>query len=283
MPIFPSSTISFGRKCTNEARFALQNHLVDLDRDIKPPEYVELNPYMNLTSLQCSDQEDDDPKITDNNTPNLWNVDVLGSFPKNMSTSMDDSQMAACRSMLTKSVSIVQGPPGTGKTFTSVSALRVLIESLGPDDPPIIVAAQTNHALDQLLNHIMKFEKRIVRLGGRADKDNTEILKRTLYELRQKNQITDGQAALGHSRKEYESCVKEMREIMGPMLEDNLIHADTLLKYGLITDKQHGSLNEEDWSDGSDPDGGVLACKFIKYQFLGSPFSIVLTFVLRAH
>jgi helicase required for RNAi-mediated heterochromatin assembly 1 len=226
---------------------------------------------MDLTSLQCPDQENDGPKMTDNDTPNLWNVDVLANLPKNLSTSMDDSQMAACRSMLTKRVSIVQGPPGTGKTFTSVSALRVLIESLGPDDPPIIVAAQTNHALDQLLNHIMKFEKGIVRLGGRADKDNTEILKRTLYELRKSNQITDGQASLGYSWKEHEACIAEMKDIMGPILEDKLIHADTLLKYGLITEKQHGSLNEEDWSDGSDPDGGVFVCKFMKSQFSNSP------------
>ena len=226
---------------------------------------------MDLTSLQCLDQENDDPKMTDNDTPNLWNVDVLRNFPKNLSTSMDDSQMAACQSMLTKRVSIVQGPPGTGKTFTSVSVLRVLIESLGPDDPPIIVAAQTNHAVDQLLNHIMTFERGIVRLGGRADKDNTEILKRTLFELRQSNQITDGRASLGHSRKEHEACIEEMRDIMGPILGDKLIDADTLLKYGLITDKQHGSLNEEDWSDGSDPDGGIFVCKFIKHQFTSSP------------
>jgi helicase required for RNAi-mediated heterochromatin assembly 1 len=271
MPIFPLCTISFCRRFTNDARFTLANHLVDLDRDVKAPEYVEENSYMDLTSLQYPDQENDDPKMTDNDTPNLWNVDVLRNFPKNLSTSMDDSQMAACRSMLTKRVSIVQGPPGTGKTFTSVSALRVLIESLGPDDPPIIVAAQTNHALDQLLNHIMKFEKGIARLGGRADKDNTEILKRTLFELRQSNQITDGKASLGHCRKEHEACIAEMRDIMGPILGDKLIDADTLLKYGLITDKQHGSLNEEDWSDGSDPDGGIFVCKFIKHQFTSSP------------
>jgi helicase required for RNAi-mediated heterochromatin assembly 1 len=89
--------------------------------------------------------------------------------------------------MLTKQVAIVQGPPGTGKTFTSVAAIKILVANLRDNDPPLIIAAQTNHALDQLLNHVMKFEARVVRLGGRSDKENTEILKRTLYELRTKN------------------------------------------------------------------------------------------------
>jgi helicase required for RNAi-mediated heterochromatin assembly 1 len=134
-------------------------------------------------------------------TPNLWNVDVVRNLPKNLGTSMGDSQMVACQSMLTKRVSISQGPLGTNKTFTSVSAPRVLIESLGPDNQ-LIVVAQTNHALDQLLNHITKSEKRIIRLGGRADKDNAEILKRTLYAPGQSNQITEGKANLGLSQEE---------------------------------------------------------------------------------
>jgi hypothetical protein len=60
-----------------------------------------------------------------------------------------------------------------------------------------------------------------------------------------------GKASLGHSRKEHEACVEEMRGITGPILGDKLIDAQTLLKYGLITDSQHASLNEEGWSDGS--------------------------------
>ncbi|KUJ11073.1 uncharacterized protein LY89DRAFT_786727 [Mollisia scopiformis] len=39
-----------------------------------------------------------------------------------------------------------------------IGPLKVLVANLKANDPPIIVSAQTNHALDQLLNHIMKFE-----------------------------------------------------------------------------------------------------------------------------
>jgi helicase required for RNAi-mediated heterochromatin assembly 1 len=117
----------------------------------------------------------------------LLNVNILKNFPEDLNSSMDTSQLDACHNMLTKQVAIVQGPPGTGKTFTSVAAIKVLIENLRDDDPPLIIAAQTNHALDQLLNHVMKFEGRVVRLGGRSDKENTEILKRTLYQLRTNN------------------------------------------------------------------------------------------------
>jgi helicase required for RNAi-mediated heterochromatin assembly 1 len=242
----------------------LANHIVHLDRDIGEPVYVEEHPYMDLSSLHCLDQENDDPKMNDNGTPDLWNVDVLRGFPEHLGTSMDASQMAACQSMLTKRVSIVQGPPGTGKTFVSVAALRVLIESLGPDDPPIIVSAQTNHALDQLLNHIMKFEKNIVRLGGRADKDNTEILKRTLYELQQSNQIPGGGTNLKFCRQEHEERIAETKDIMGPILGDKVLDGETLLKYGLITDDQYVSLYDEDWTDGAATGGNISECEFIK-------------------
>ncbi len=96
--------------------------------------------------------------VNDADTDPLINVDILRPFPKNINSTMDKSQLAACQTMLTSRVAIILGPPGTGKTFVSVATLRIMIENLGPDDPPIIVAAQTNHALDQLLNHIHKFE-----------------------------------------------------------------------------------------------------------------------------
>jgi len=115
----------------------------------------------------------------------LQNVDILQDFPNIPESGMDPSQLLAFRNMMNKKVAIVQGPPGTGKTFVSVSALKVMLSNLQPDEPPIIVAAQTNHALDQLLNHVLNFEPNILRLGGRCDKGNTAILERTLYELKQ--------------------------------------------------------------------------------------------------
>ena len=154
---------------TRVSRFRLSKHLVELDQDIGVPDWLEERRFLNLTSLI---RHEIDP-VTKEPTPipaqeelALYNADVLQGFPKIPSSGMDESQIRACERMVTKTVSIVQGPPGTGKTFTSVSALRVMIENLDDDSPPIIISAQTNHALDQLLNHVLEFEPNVLRLGG---------------------------------------------------------------------------------------------------------------------
>ena len=84
--------------------------------------------------------------------------------------------------MLTRKFAIVQGPPGTGKTFVSVKNLQILRDNLRREDAPIIVTAQTNHAVDQILRHTQSFEPNYIRLGGRSK--DPDIKKRTLFEVR---------------------------------------------------------------------------------------------------
>ena len=50
--------------------------------------------------------------------------------------------------MITRRLALVQGPPGTGKTYVGLKAVKVLLDNL---PGPIIIACQTNHALDQFL------------------------------------------------------------------------------------------------------------------------------------
>ena len=45
-------------------------------------------------------------------------------------------------------LALVQGPPGTGKTYVGLKAVRILLDNL---PGPIVIACQTNHALDQFL------------------------------------------------------------------------------------------------------------------------------------
>lgn len=213
------------------------------------PLYVQQNPLINLTSLERSAEDRDDqvskPLSEDSE---LLNVDVLHAFPKNIKCGMDSSQMTALRNMITKRLAIVQGPPGTGKTFVSVSALEVMIRNLGPDDPPILVAAQTNHALDQLLNHILEFEDEIVRLGGQSDKGNVAIRARTFHELRQCNDLSKISQGLAAAYKEHGGLCVEIAGILSPLLDDSVITADTLLEHGIITKGQRQSLEAGDWA-----------------------------------
>jgi helicase required for RNAi-mediated heterochromatin assembly 1 len=111
-------------------------------------------------------------------------IDLINDWPQPSSKSpLDDSQMSALQQILTKRLAIIQGPPGTGKTHVSVIALRILLNSWKFGNPPIVVAAQTNHALDQLLLHVSQFEGNFIRLGGQTA-DTNVIKKRTLYEVR---------------------------------------------------------------------------------------------------
>jgi helicase required for RNAi-mediated heterochromatin assembly 1 len=146
--------------------------------------------------------------------------------------------------MLTKKLSIIQGPPGTGKTHVSVVGLRILLENKSSSDPPIIVAAQTNHALDQILRHISNFDDNYVRLGGRSK--NAEVKKHTLYELRIRNNVRPPIGSLfGRAMKEQTDLARAMVETLGPLVRDGAQHplSPTALSHlGIITQTQASSL-----------------------------------------
>lgn len=199
----------------------------------------------------------------------LQNVDVLEGFPTVPKSGMDASQTSALERMITKKVAIVQGPPGTGKTFTSVSTLKVLLSNLQPGDPPVIIAAQTNHALDQLIKHVQVSEENIVRLGSRCDKENVEIIKRTLYELRKTTK--DGPTSkreLKARKIQLDMHINKIQLLMSPLLTASALTDEILVKHGLITDEQKDSLYEPGWYEANqsqrDDDPNVTtisACK----------------------
>jgi helicase required for RNAi-mediated heterochromatin assembly 1 len=151
--------------------FPMSKYLVHVQKEVDPPAYIKHNPYVNLSSLVSMEESAD-----------YENVNVLEDWPTMSSHSLDNSQSKALKRMLTSELAIIQGPPGTGKTFVSVVALQIACDNLRKEDAPIIVTAQTNHALDQLLRHTSQFEPNHIRLGGRS-KDK-EIKRRTLFEVR---------------------------------------------------------------------------------------------------
>lgn len=223
---------------------------------------------MNLSSLISSDvAEEWGAEVQDESE--FLNVDILKGFPALPQSPMDDSQMSALERMLAKRVAIVQGPPGTGKTFTSVSALKVLLNNLGPNDPPVIIAAQTNHALDQLIKHVQVFEENVVRLGSRTDKANEEITKRTLHELRKSTQDgPNGRRAYKISKMQLDGHIDKIRFLLSPLLTSSVLTDEMLLSHGLITEDQKESLYEPGWYDATqsqrenDPkQTAVSACK----------------------
>ncbi|CZT50736.1 uncharacterized protein RSE6_11778 [Rhynchosporium secalis] len=228
-------------------QFSFSKELVDLDPSVEAPLYIQHDPIKNLSYLERSAQENDGLILLPSTDTSLSAVDVLTNFPKDFKCGMDQSQISACQNMITKRLAIVQGPPGTGKTFVSITALEVMIRNIAPGDPPIIVAAQTNHALDQLLNHVLTFEPEIVRLGGQSDKENIAIKKRTFYELGMNPDLSFFKKGLGGSSRENRALCEELTGVLSPFLNDALLTANTLHEHGLITEGQRRSLEPGDW------------------------------------
>ncbi|KFZ06707.1 hypothetical protein V501_07158 [Pseudogymnoascus sp. VKM F-4519 (FW-2642)] len=245
--------------------FPMAEHLIELRRTVGPPGDVQEQPRMNLSALLPSEATREIITPGDCDTDVLQDVDILGPWPALEGSQLDASQMAAVRRILCKKVAIIQGPPGTGKTFVSITALKIMLNNWVVGDPPILVSAQTNHAIDQLLNLIEPFEPNFLRLGGRSSESNDVIQLRTLYRLRGQlaigitgsaGKIRIAQDALKRISEEIIHDIQDMND-QGPE------EASVFLKLNLITQEQYDSLNDDDWVDAGADAGGLL------YSWLG--------------
>lgn len=176
-----------------------------------------------------------------------WNLlrehDVLKGIPDVRGvTSMDNSQVHALHRIVTKELAIIQGPPGTGKTFTSVAALKVILASRKRGDPPVVVAAQTNHALDQLLSLILDHGARIVRVGGRTE--NERIAEHTVFMMRQRSKVqSSGFRAIEGAR---QGNIHRLKGLVLAAFNDGLLDPNALLTAGILTQSQYTSLVNDD-------------------------------------
>lgn len=80
---------------------------------------------------------------------------------------LNPSQTRAVAMMLKEPLSLVQGPPGTGKTRTLVQAVSLLKQHFHVT-PPILLAAHTNVAVDNLAAGCLRQGLRVVRAGSAA-------------------------------------------------------------------------------------------------------------------
>ncbi|KAK8155724.1 P-loop containing nucleoside triphosphate hydrolase protein [Phyllosticta citrichinensis] len=209
--------------------FPMMNHLVYVDQTVSAPSYVIENPFTDLRAAldaECPER-----------------IDILNDWREDPPTELDKTQLQSLNRILTKRLAVVQGPPGTGKTHVSVVALKVLLQNLGNDGPPIIVACHTNHALDQLLRHVAQFEPEFARLGGRS-KDVDVIKKRTLFELRQAEKV----ATIPGGMKmpailRQRDLEKEMKVLLSPLEQDvELMSHKVLHRMGLLNEWHVNSL-----------------------------------------
>ena len=213
--------------------FPLADHICSLEPNVGPPDYIKENPIVDIQSSLGESGEE-------------GKVDILHAWPHLPIGDLDVTQWAALEQILTKKLSIVQGPPGTGKTFVSVVALKIMLTNMKPSDPPIFIAAQTNHALDQLLTHIATFEKNYIRLGARST--DLEIKKRTLFNVRQKESTATIQGSvLGSARRKHRSLLVSISELLQVFNQEDGISplpSSLFVKYGVMTEDQYESLEK---------------------------------------
>ena len=83
---------------------------------------------------------------------------------------LDEAQQLSLLNALASSLALIQGPPGTGKSYTGVAIINVLLQSRSAANlGPIICVCYTNHALDQLLEHLIQSGvEQVVRMGSRS-------------------------------------------------------------------------------------------------------------------
>ena len=173
----------------------------------------------------------------------LRNHDIVNSKVPNLQnlTFLDESQLLGLRRIVSQELAIVQGPPGTGKTYTSVEAIKTMVANRRRG-PPILVAAQTNHALDQLLAHCINSGLKVLRMGGRTQNDLIKPF--TLFELRQKSQVPADKKC---RQIDYQRRVNAQRiqDLTDALFSDRLLDPDALLQFRIITAAQHQSLADE--------------------------------------
>merc|ERR1719271_2307394 len=77
---------------------------------------------------------------------------------------LNKSQLDALCLASTNRLTLIQGPPGTGKTTTAVQIVTALVQ-YGLADLPLLVTADSNTAVDNLVRGIAKEGLNVVRIG----------------------------------------------------------------------------------------------------------------------
>jgi len=120
---------------------------------------------------------------------------LKNTWPSYFINNLDKSQFESIQYSLLNKVALIQGPPGTGKTFVGTLICKIIMEST---NTPILIVCYTNHALDQFLGHIFKYEKNILRIGGRCKNEelNNLTLAKKRFESFEKNKMNSNKRTL---------------------------------------------------------------------------------------
>ncbi|WEW60088.1 hypothetical protein PRK78_005572 [Emydomyces testavorans] len=125
---------------------------------------------------------------------------------------LDGAQQISVMNALSRCFALIQGPPGTGKSYTGVSIIKVLLTNRDKANlGPILCVCYTNHALDQLLEHLLKSGvEQIVRIGSRSRSPLIQGF--NLFDLSRRYRQTKAERYL--KAKCYSDLDEELNQIM---------------------------------------------------------------------
>lgn len=233
---------------------AIDKYLVDGCKDDVAADYIKSGPHKDLSSLIHHLPDD---KVPDSEfdaeikkaRDNYSNKHILSEIDPKIAdyTNLDNSQLEAVHRMLTRELAIVQGPPGTGKTFTSVQVLQILLNNQARGKDVIIVSAQTNHAVDQIMTLLLNLGYEIARLGGRTQDE--EIKKRSMYNIRQemRGKVREYGKKFGPLEKERGRLNQQIQNFVTDTFSDRPLTPEQLYAADLITDEQRHNFNDAEW------------------------------------
>ncbi|ETS84456.1 hypothetical protein PFICI_02481 [Pestalotiopsis fici W106-1] len=227
----------------------LLKYLVEGSMQDNSPQFIKNNGRMDLTSIlhHIPDHGDQRQEILNKYS----NFDVRGGMPNEIRkyTNLDGSQFRAVHRLLTKELAICQGPPGTGKTYTSVQALQCMVNNLtagmrkNPEDV-IVVAAETNHAVDQILTHLIKAGVSVVRLGSRTRDEDIKGF--SLFNLR-RNVKSVQSRDYNNVNAARQRIIRDIELAVAEIFSKELLDPSVLHEYGIITKDQFDSVSGESW------------------------------------
>ena len=158
------------------------------------------------------------------NGPSLSPLPVLttSEWPRVGKLPLNESQLEAFHSAISKEFTIIQGPPGTGKTYVGLKIVQALLENCNiweqQTKSPMLMVCFTNHALDQFLEGVAEFlPQGIVRVGGRCQ---SEKLKR--YNIKNFIHYNVRTEDILRNMSEWENYIRKAKRLSEITIKDSL-------------------------------------------------------------
>ncbi|XP_013381835.1 NFX1-type zinc finger-containing protein 1-like [Lingula anatina] len=263
--------VLFGLQTIEEDEFPLKRYIVHCENEVAPPKYLlerarnkaafDLSPLTEDTLvkrqeplLQLQDDTGNDDYLPVESVAGKSARQVLvlitSSWPSAEVFHLDESQMQALKTVLTKEIAVIQGPPGTGKTYLGLKIAQALLhnKAVWGGDTPVLVVCYTNHALDQFLEGIHTFiQNGIVRVGGRSKSKALEkfFIRNLKDEMRQNKKVPRGVLeGLNDARSEMKEIELQIENIVARIeqTDQGILHEDTLRPF--IDHVHYRSLTE---------------------------------------